>query len=911
MEQVADNHGEGIKDIYVSCVDDLKEPDVDPPQTFQEFYDFPELCGWQVKEDFTIMTYDPPRQPQNEQYPNAPTKQVNQLSKPFLIQAWLFFGLVQTIVQIDNKPILSFDDLHASGQLSTAKLHDAIRKWTEWEAKNRKGQRFRLIQVGWVLDLARQVIRKEFAYRPGEDDANDVDDGSPDMYGNQAQVHPGEKTILVIMCLGETLAAAKARILEQNQIETTGWHSDDQAGWGPPKHVFTMMEKARWCPRTMEILRGQVSSNATMLVAAYQAYHASDRMKGGHFEAECTSQECKLKSLDEKGKYENRHRPNCRKRFCEPFGPDKDKVLELLAEEENIIPLLRLKGCDDPGGPQFEVIGFDPNNEHDPMDFVTVSHVWSDGWGNEQENKLNRCQLSFIRGQIKRATGSELTPFWMDTLVIPVAKGQEECRKKGIRQIFDVFASSSHTIILDNGLSDMDRGNAAKPAEAAMKIFASIWMRRLWTLQEAYLSNRLLIPFMEENKATNNLVDFDKLEQELEVFMKKSTSGITQIIKIQLSHTIMGEERRLRKNRMSGKGRHEKLLKEKTAAVVANAYRAARWRTTAKPEHEVLALATLLKLETKGTEIEEAGLDPPGKATNAFSTDRLEELVCVFWNVLHKQRKGAIPSGMIFLPGDKVNRKGFGWAPQTWLSAYEMDYPDPLSFWNKATDLSPGKGLSVHYPGFLLHPDSLSCRGRILGTSPDSEPFTFPVDRSLNEWYSFQRLDDKAAGPLNEVARQAKANTQLAIILSGSSLPRESPKEIALLVEVIDTEADQTSEETLDRRAVEHICHIVHRILVWRSPDHLRGTRDKRSFKSGSPGAGLDEDICIGEVTSSTQRWWVDRPEIIKTVKFATEKTEEDGNFTPKPLVRSETTLDRIKNGVSGILSGVWTKRKV
>ncbi|KAK4209671.1 hypothetical protein QBC37DRAFT_449855 [Rhypophila decipiens] len=902
MEQVADNHGDGIRDIYVTCVDDLKEPDVHPPNTFQEFYDFPELCGWQVKEDFTLMPYD-----QGEQYHNAPAKQVNQLSKPFLIQAWLFFGLIQTLVQIDNKPILTFNDLHASGQLSTAKLHDAIKKWTDWEAKNKKGQRFRLIQVGWVLDQARQVIRKEFAYRPGEDDADDDLNDTLDGYGNQAQVHPGDKMILVIMCLGETLAAAKARILEQNQIDTTGWHSDDQAGWGPPKHVFTMMEKAKWCPRTMEILRGQVSSNATMLIAAYQAYHASDRMKGGHIEAGCTAQECKLKSLDEKGKYENRHRPNCRRRNCEPFGPEGETVLELLRRDKNIIPLLRLKGCDDPGGPQFEVIPFDPKDEDDTMDFVTISHVWSDGWGNEQENKLNRCQLSFIRSQIKRATGSENTPFWMDTLVIPVAKGEEECRKRGIRQIFDVFSSSSHTIILDNGLSDMDQGKTGRPAEAAMKIFASIWMRRLWTLQEAYLSNKLLIPFMEENRATNNLVDFDVLEQELELFMKKSTSGITQIIKVQLSHTIMGEERRLRKNRMTGKGRHEKLLKEKTAAVVANAYRAARWRTTAKPEHEVLALATLLKLETQGTQIEEAGLDPPGKTTNAFSNDRLEDLVCVFWTVLHRQRKGAIPSGMIFLPGDKVNRKGFGWAPRTWLSAYEMDYPDPLSSWIKPTDLSPEKGLSVYYPGFLLHPDSTSCRGKILGTSADSEPFTFPVDRSLNEWYSFQRLDDTATGPLNEVTRQVKANTQLAIILSGSALPRESPREISLLVEVIDFEADQTSEETLDRRAVEYRCHIIHRILVWRSPDHLRGTRDKRSFKSGSPGAGLDEDICIGEVTNTNQRWWVDRPEIIKTVKLPSEKNEQEEEFTPKPIKRAETTLDKIVN----VFSGVWTKRKV
>lgn len=587
MEQVADNHGHGIRDIYVTCVDDLlkPKPDVQPPTTFKAFYDFPELCGWQVNEDFSITAYDSSQHARSGPLGSSdPAKQIKQLSKPFLIQAWLFFGLIQTVVQINNKPICSFADLlnndngNSEGQLSTAKLHDAIKQWTEWEAKNKKGQRFRMIQVGWVLDLARQVIRKEYAYYPGAE--GDADDEGDESLEKKEQVHPGDKTILVIMCLGETLSAAKARIVKQNGMDTTGWHSDDQAGWGPPKYVSSLMKKEKWCPRTMEILRGQVGSNATMFVAAWQAYRGSERMKGGHQEAGCTAQVCNLKSLNEKGEYKNRHRPGCGQKKCGPFGPPEDKILELLQKEDNIIPLLKL-AFDGPGrSPRFEVVPFEPRKDKSKdFKFVTVSHVWSDGWGNERENKLNRCQLSFISRQIARATGSDLTPFWMDTLVIPVTEGQERSRKKGIRQIFDVFSLSSHTIVLDNGLSDMDRGNAGKPAEAAMKIFASIWMRRLWTLQEAYLSNRLLIPFDEESNAANNLVDFDQLERDLEIVMEGSTSGITQMIKVQLSRTIMGEERGLN-NRIISKDRHEKLLKEKAAAVVANAYRAARWRVS-------------------------------------------------------------------------------------------------------------------------------------------------------------------------------------------------------------------------------------------------------------------------------------------------------------------------------------------
>lgn len=576
MEQVADNHGSGIRDIHATCVDDLlNDPrDVEPPRSFQEFYDFPESCGWKVKEDFTLGSSTK----LGKQRSGA-----LQQSKPFLIQAWLFFGLIQTIVQIDNKPVLSFDELVVRGQLSTAKLHDAIRRWTEWEADHKKGLRFRMIQVGWILDLARQVIRKEYAYDYAGDGGDADEDDSRSINSNWDRseqvdsLHVGDKTVLVLMCLGETLSAAKARIVEQHHIDTTGWHGDDQAGWGPPKYVFAEMDKANWCPRTMEILRGQVSSNATMLVAAYQAYRSSDRMTGKHRESGCTRQECKLKSLDAQGNYQNRHREGCVKKKCEPHGPPEEKVLDILRNVDNIIPLLVFTD-DNQEGSKFEVIPFNPDKDESKK-FVTVSHVWSDGWGNERENKLNHCQLRFIKRQIKRATGNALTPFWMDTLVVPVTRGEEECRKKGIRQIFDVFSSSTHTIILDNGLSTMDRGGTDKPAEAAMKIFSSIWMRRLWTLQEAYLSRKLLIPFMEESEDANNLVDFDTIEEELEVFMKKSTSGITQIIKVQLSRTIMGDERRSRGTTTDNKRARQKLeLKENTAIVVANAYRAARWR---------------------------------------------------------------------------------------------------------------------------------------------------------------------------------------------------------------------------------------------------------------------------------------------------------------------------------------------
>lgn len=122
------------------------------------------------------------------------------------------------------------------------------------------------------------------------------------------------------------------------------------------------------------------------------------------------------------------------------------------------------------------------------------------------------------------------------------------------------------------------------------------------------------------------------------------------------------------------------------------------------PAHETLALATLFNLDYEDTEVEAAGLElvPSDAQINRLARD--------FWYIFHDQHQGCIPPGIIFLPGEKASlehegRSGFGWAPKTWLSASEVDYPDRLSIWYAPTDLRD-EGLIVQFPGVLLHTHS-------------------------------------------------------------------------------------------------------------------------------------------------------------------------------------------------------------
>ncbi|ORY59284.1 uncharacterized protein BCR38DRAFT_527229 [Pseudomassariella vexata] len=821
MEHIAVNHGASIEAwVRVQCQTDLLKGQLSPPENFEEFYSFPENCGWKVGNDFKIQ-------------PLGKGKQTN---LAVFLQGWLFFGLAFTVVQEGGKPNMGLKDLTTSTYLSTRCLNKKLDAWSTWEKKNLDGLKFRMIQVGWALDLARQVLRKNCAYI---NDRVEYDDDIED------PLHIDDKHALVLMCLGETLSEAKANIMASQgaRVKLDGWHADDHAGWGPPRFVFQAMTKDGWCRRAMQLLKGQLSSNATMLIAAYYAYHGSSRMDENH--EKCTAEECRFNPKDY-----TKHILTCTN--CDPLGPSQEAIMQILEEDGDDIPLLHFRK--DPF--RLEVVRFRPKEDDDKIDFVAISHVWSDGWGNEDKNELYTCQLQFIQRQIQRAIGPETSdvPFWMDTLIVPVGPSvKQHLKRKAIRQIFEVFEKSKYTIVLDNGLKAMNRGKPDNPAEAAMRILSSVWMRRLWTLQEAYLSRQILIPFEEGEKNTNNLVALDALEGELRRVTEGPTSGVIRLIKDHLSHIMMGEERQYRKN---GLGDFLKKNPANAATVVANAWRAARWRSTSKAEHEVLALATLLNLNYKNTEIENAGLIDPSQGKGRRVPDGLEKLAVEFWNLVQQQYNGSIPSGMIFLPGEKLNCKGFGWAPKTWLSAHEINYPDPLKVWKQATVLDRANGLKVQYPGFLLYPDSTKTRGHILGTTVKTDfkgreaKFSFPVDRSLNEWYSFKPADERNSDQLD---RLQAAESTLAIILSGPQ-PREWPREIALLVEVV----GENSEAQGGRETLVYHTHIIRRVLIWREASYLNTDRERLRCKSGVFQDSGERNVCLGEMLGPTQSWWVD-----------------------------------------------------
>lgn len=588
----------GSIDIAVPLV--TEERHCTPIESLADFYRFPEKNGWSVREkDYAL----------NELRDFKDTKR---LSKADLLQSWLFFGLIFFVVRDENGPTLKFEELldldsPKNRHLNTHLLPEALQKWEKWELKSRETAKVRMVRAELALEYAHRIVRKNCA--SDSDDSGGVQAisrGEPD--------YLSEEVSLSLMVLGETLTAAKARVLDSLGSRMRGWHKDDEGGWGPPRYVIEQMKKKKWCPRTIHLLQGQLGSNATLLLAAFES-HKTVEFTDDHRRKCCTKDECLVISegdADEhllnqeasleraKTKYQPKHVSGCPKNSCTMVGPDMAKVYEILREQ-----------TDNNEGQRFPILEVREANNALELDvrtwtlgedipFATISHVWSDGLGNEDGNEIYDCQLKFIKSLLTKVVAESSNnrvaletqiPFWMDTLLIPVRSADgstddranidesraaypvdfDDLKRRAIRQIKDVFHASTHSIVIDGGLLDID--SRGTPWKNVMKILASGWMRRLWTLQEAYLSKQLWITFKQGEPTHTGMENFDDLIRRMKTSKETFGSSMAEMARLKLFHNVMGSER---EQHNGGKDPKE----SGGAILVANTWRAARWRVS-------------------------------------------------------------------------------------------------------------------------------------------------------------------------------------------------------------------------------------------------------------------------------------------------------------------------------------------
>ncbi|KAJ5893478.1 hypothetical protein N7495_005169 [Penicillium taxi] len=199
---------------------------------------------------------------------------------------------------------------------------------------------------------------------------------------------------------------------------------------------------------------------------------------------------------------------------CSKWDITIQRVIDILKGGK--IPLVKFEKNERGGCKSWEVVSARVDSR-----YVAVSHVWSDGLGNTDDNSIWKCQLDMIVESISNLPNHRgetmshlafnrretLLPwsipgiysrnepydlFWLDILCIPTksALDRSNCvddpktfRTATISQISAVFAGAMQVMILDREMQRLRRDTSQMPEILAL-FQGSNWASRAWTYKE-------------------------------------------------------------------------------------------------------------------------------------------------------------------------------------------------------------------------------------------------------------------------------------------------------------------------------------------------------------------------------------------------------------------------------------------
>ena len=765
-----------------------------------DFFQLPGLLGWSFQEN-------------GDKSLDSGTAGIDHVA-----QRWLYFEVLAQV--FGHLPEYNWEDFVKKDRsdmhyITTIKLPGYLKRWLDSEKKSEANERkSRLIRIQQVLDRARFFVSQHCAVPSRKDrptwEINDL-------------------LALSLMILGETLTRALSLIQRKLGFRIEGWCSHDvrSQGWGYSKLILQKLDDDGWCAKAIHMLQALLRGNSIGLVYLFTIRSSSS--KGSDHE-QCTATVCKEMEIRKIQKRPERAQYHYCKSTSSDFCSEPEyaggqiqkppdctiksvdgRTLAGIINKGNI-PLLQYRRATR----DLQVVEMNQSFE---KSYAIFSHVWTDGFGTK--NGMSSCVLDMFSKMLEKVThhrsgNISAVPelFWIDTLAIPEDEKYGIERRKAIKQMHDIYTYAKYTIVLDLSLMKSTVGPGY--SNPAMKITMCRWMTRMWTLQEAVLSKNLFFCF------SDRIFPMAQLEEMFPEEDSDLQSCIPSLARIYHAG-ILGEVR---------PKIHEEFRKKEgwtaPADFLALVWKAAQWRSTAYPIHETLSLATLLNQDT------DFFANPAGtnKGTPEYQKecdDRMVELLSRF----AAMSPCPIPPGMIFLPGPRLSRKGYGWAPRSWLSSHEIDSPDPLSLPDQGnTRLNLDLGLEVQYPGFLLHDLGFDRKKLWM-----REEIYFPTDSTLLEWYRVQPAHDTTHFPKD----QTFATHDLAIIVS--RMPVIDLKETALFVAVKKVFGGIRYVEILNQ--------------VWISreenPETMQQWSDKH--REGDPDA-----MSAGERLLHTTKWCVDGP---------------------------------------------------
>jgi hypothetical protein len=538
------------------------------------------------------------------------------------LQTWLFFCLLQETFG----ERFEHDDFTNNGCISTAKIPKMLKQWVSDPNLTEE----RLCHLQHCLKLTYLALA-----------------ATPKTFDPPLK--------LSIAATAESINAAVLVIVNERDLTSAVFRK--RLPWGGLDDTairVARMQERYWCPAQASF---SLSKFHSLQAKVYLSSLTKPKSHGTH--AACTQDACHAMQIDP-NKYESLHRPQCVKQACKLVEMNQEDVTKIL--DGNTIALLDLSLDPNTDMVTVRAVPAKPDSL-----YIALSHVWADGLGNTGRNALPQCQLRHIHRLLTAlgtpcSIGKAEAPFqrwlrhtyqlltglcfqrftdepqsrlylWLDTLCCPV---DAKYKSIALARIPRVYREATGVLVLDTSLIEMD-GTGLDPIERLFRVFTSGWIFRLWTLNEANLSQRLWIQFCDGVIELDRTVSSLSLTEDPEIF--------------HLVSELVSEFSKLRLKLRDQQGPQLWLLAD-----------ALRYRSVSEVSDEPICLGAILGLDAKSITGEIHILPTTHEDKIKLRNERMERMWELAPQVLH-----SIPKSLIHQVGEKLTKPGLRWAPSTLL----------------------------------------------------------------------------------------------------------------------------------------------------------------------------------------------------------------------------------------------------
>ena len=663
-----------------------------------EFVTFPDRKGWDVS---------------SWQWPDDTTgfdrngKTVSEMAS--FLQSWLFFGILKTVLDVEHpEELYTRQDASGVRVLTTERLLKHVGVLRSQHASLHSDDQEDWLDARHASLSASGTVCEALSYHLTYEDFEE-------------DMTPLLQTLFAAHLLCDTLKDVNYQL------------RFGMASRGSPKpdpFLRDQFLKHKWCVATVEY----VQKTIPFALQALALVLGSERTRDDH--RMCTPPGC----------MRNQVRPGYRPMHvtsdccCELIQVPVDEVISML--EEGLIPIV---GINVPAERSAEVKlrvhgvdfdGADVKKYGGP--YVAITHVWSDGLGNPDDNSLPACQLTRLAASLEALKGSYASiiatdgfdlpevPIWFDTLCIPVSPEHQALRDFSISKMNQIYREAAGVLVLDKDIQKLPK--EASMLEVLVHLLCSGWRSRLWTFQEGTLARELHLPIKGRCVTLGGMDDDDTSDDEPACLIQHQLNQMAWLTCYRFVwNTLVKAKDETRP------GQHLELL-----------VNAACHRSTSRGGDETICIATFL------------GLDPAPLLSQPVE-DRMVTLMKML---------PTVSPILLLTRGPRIGQHGFRWAPRSLLNPFGLQDFQSFRLERRYTDESDVQHL-IPPPYFCSVSSGLNVFFSALRferpKSEDSEVLAVKVDD--DETYLIQHVDSGSGIDWAPLSTESNSE-QLAILLT-------------------------------------------------------------------------------------------------------------------------------------------------